>query len=51
MVKPDRQVNYLKIELELAKARDDLAQKVLAAYLNVASAQSQLLLAESLPRA
>ena len=40
------QANYLKTELELAKARDDLAQKVLAAYLNVASAQSQLLLAE-----
>ncbi|WP_114784391.1 TolC family protein [Vibrio tetraodonis] len=40
------QANYLKIELELAKAQGDLAQKVLAAYLNVASAQSQLLLAE-----
>ncbi|WP_341665014.1 TolC family protein [Vibrio sp.] len=42
----ESQANYLKNKLELTKARDDLAQKVLAAYLDVASAQSQLLLAE-----
>ncbi|GLT19721.1 membrane protein [Vibrio zhanjiangensis] len=41
------QANYLKAQLELSKARDLLAQQVLTAYLEVANAQSELLLAES----
>nr|WP_252724379.1 TolC family protein [Vibrio hepatarius] len=41
------QASYLKTKLELAKARDSLAQQVLSTYLQVASAQSELLLAEN----
>ncbi|RSD29717.1 TolC family protein [Vibrio pectenicida] len=41
------QASYLKTKLELAKSRDFLAQQVLSTYLQVASAQSELRLAEN----
>ncbi len=39
--------NYLKAQLELSQAHNELAQKLLTAYLDVASAQGDLKLAQS----
>ncbi|MCA3952798.1 TolC family protein [Vibrio vulnificus] len=39
--------NYLKSELELSQAHNELAQKLLAAYLDLASAQGDLVLAQT----
>ncbi|TOI41808.1 TolC family protein [Vibrio parahaemolyticus] len=39
--------NYLKVQLELSQAHNELAQKLLTAYLDVASAQGDLKLAQS----
>ncbi|HDY8052713.1 TPA: TolC family protein [Vibrio vulnificus] len=39
--------NYLKSELELSQARNELAQKLLSAYLDLASAQGDLVLAQT----
>ncbi|EHI9240344.1 TolC family protein [Vibrio vulnificus] len=39
--------NYLKSELELSQAHNGLAQKLLAAYLDLASAQGDLVLAQT----
>lgn len=41
----EAQANYLRTELELSQAHNELAQKLLATYLDVASAQGDLLLA------
>ncbi|EHU5002128.1 TolC family protein [Vibrio vulnificus] len=39
--------NYLKSELELSQAHNELAQKLLSAYLDLASAQGDLVLAQT----
>ncbi|EMN7255093.1 TolC family protein [Vibrio vulnificus] len=39
--------NYLKSELELSQAHNELAQKLLVAYLDLASAQGDLVLAQT----
>ncbi|HFQ5334674.1 TPA: TolC family protein [Vibrio vulnificus] len=39
--------NYLKSELELSQAHNELAQKLLSAYLDLASAQDDLVLAQT----
>ncbi len=39
--------NYLKSELELSQAHNELAQKLLAVYLDLASAQGDLVLAQT----
>ncbi|PAU38461.1 hypothetical protein CKF94_09235 [Vibrio coralliilyticus] len=43
----EAQANYLRTELELSQAHNELAQKLLATYLDVASAQGDLLLAKN----
>ncbi|MCG9683244.1 TolC family protein [Vibrio sp. Isolate23] len=43
----EAQANYLRTELELSQAHNELAQKLLATYLDVASAQGDLQLAKS----
>ncbi|MCG9597985.1 TolC family protein [Vibrio sp. Isolate25] len=43
----EAQANYLRTELELSQAHNELAQKLLATYLDVASAQGDLQLARS----
>ncbi|WP_019276693.1 TolC family protein [Vibrio coralliilyticus] len=43
----EAQANYLRTELELSQAHNELAQKLLATYLDVASAQGDLRLAKN----